>query len=352
MNEFSAPMFSILIPAYNRPELLEKTIRSIFQSTYRNFELIISNDLSENSNKISQLFSNLETDFVYFFFDQTINLGSAKNKNFLLSKASGKFCILIGDDDILLPNSLETLAKFINSSSNEIDIYGMGYNLIDENGSLISSYKTNKELLFHKSLKFKSSLLYEGVILPFWFFHPFTVCIRNNKKLRLYREDIGIGYDFAYLYDCMIDGGKILVLPFIFFNWRKSQLNLEYQNLSNVEMNDVKSRVLIFKNFFIINCNTILDGDYNLKSHFKKFVCYTLFINNFKNYSTVRDFIVLQIGENFGLIADNFKQKNDSQFAFIYWRLIHLFQAFRLVGFSMFFTLFKAYLQKRHYLKK
>jgi glycosyltransferase involved in cell wall biosynthesis len=46
------PLFSVLIPSYNRPELIAKTVRSVLSSDYKDFELIVSDDRSPRQTEI------------------------------------------------------------------------------------------------------------------------------------------------------------------------------------------------------------------------------------------------------------------------------------------------------------
>ena len=50
-------LFSILIPSYNRPGTIRKTIKSIFLNTNEDFEIIISDDKSPKVNEIKNVLS-------------------------------------------------------------------------------------------------------------------------------------------------------------------------------------------------------------------------------------------------------------------------------------------------------
>ena len=43
------PKYSILIPTYNKAEYLQYSIKSVLNSDYQDFELIVSNDFSDDN---------------------------------------------------------------------------------------------------------------------------------------------------------------------------------------------------------------------------------------------------------------------------------------------------------------
>jgi glycosyltransferase involved in cell wall biosynthesis len=108
------PKFSIIIPTYNRGNLLPQAIRSILSQTFQDFELIIVNDGSiDNTEKIINSFND----------KRIIYLKHKRNKGVLLAqdtginKAKGEFVIWLGDDDELLTGALEFIADKISALS-------------------------------------------------------------------------------------------------------------------------------------------------------------------------------------------------------------------------------------------
>ena len=73
--------FSILVPSYNRPEYIRKTLSSIFASTIDDFEVLISDDNSPKAELIKQTISEFSKDLRLKFFFQRSNLKEPNNKN-------------------------------------------------------------------------------------------------------------------------------------------------------------------------------------------------------------------------------------------------------------------------------
>ena len=92
-----APLVSVLIPSYNRPEFLRQALTSAVEQTYTNTEILIQDNASD---------FDIET-FVADFADPRIsfhrnekNLGMALNWRALSLRAKGKYAAFLNDDDV------------------------------------------------------------------------------------------------------------------------------------------------------------------------------------------------------------------------------------------------------------
>ena len=99
------PQISIGITTFKRPEKLNNCIRSIFNQTYQDYEIIIGNDDPNQkiTSKTNDLFSNSKIRII----NNEKNLGERDNMNNLLKNASGQYFIWLSDDDLLFPNFFE-----------------------------------------------------------------------------------------------------------------------------------------------------------------------------------------------------------------------------------------------------
>lgn len=216
----NTPFFSILIPSYNRPNELKQCLESVLQSDFADFEIIVSDDNSPRQHEVAEVVSSFGPEKIRFF-KQPHNLREPNNKNFLVKKATGKFNLVLGDDDTLCKRSLHFLYEHI--SRNPVsDIYGFGYNIVDEGGNLLSTYASTKTLPLNET---RSRLLVlEAGLLPMSLFHPATFCCRAGLEVDMpYRNDVGIGEDLCFLMQAVLNNYSIQIVPEALFNWRKVQ---------------------------------------------------------------------------------------------------------------------------------
>jgi glycosyltransferase involved in cell wall biosynthesis len=138
------PKVSVCIPVYNCEEYIGACIESVLVQTYKNFELIISDNFSTDKTK----------NIIESFKDPRIKIidnhdkGIGKNFNKVLSEAHGNFIKILCADDILYPSCLELqVAALKNPTGENIVIVCCSRDVIDKDGNklLTRSYKHKKE---------------------------------------------------------------------------------------------------------------------------------------------------------------------------------------------------------------
>ena len=104
----NTPLVTIGMPVYNDLPFLRKAIDSLLAQTYRNFELIISDDGStDGSAEVCEAYA--KNDHRIWYFRQPNRLGISENINFLIREARGDFFMVAADDDIWDPRFIEIL---------------------------------------------------------------------------------------------------------------------------------------------------------------------------------------------------------------------------------------------------
>ena len=111
--------FSIIIPAYNAEQFIAATLESVFNQTYKNFEIIVVDDCStDNTYNILKKYNNIRL----FQTPQNMRQGGARNLG--LSNSTGEYVVFLDSDDTLYENdSLEKLSNTINQNSYPDIIY-------------------------------------------------------------------------------------------------------------------------------------------------------------------------------------------------------------------------------------
>jgi len=113
------PMFSVIVPVFNRAELVGDTIKSVLAQTCGDYELIVADDGSTDGT----------VDAVRTFgprvqiFTQA-NKGEGGARNLGMSHARGEYLVFLDSDDLLLPWALETFAEIIGAHDQPALIYG------------------------------------------------------------------------------------------------------------------------------------------------------------------------------------------------------------------------------------
>jgi glycosyltransferase involved in cell wall biosynthesis len=104
-------LFSIIIPTYNRANIIRQAIKSVLAQTYTNWELIIVDDGStDNTKEIISSYSNNDNRIKSFF---QINKGRSAARNKGIELSVGEYLCFLDDDDYYLINFLEEIYKTI-----------------------------------------------------------------------------------------------------------------------------------------------------------------------------------------------------------------------------------------------
>lgn len=126
------PMVSIIMGIYNCEKTLEKSIESIINQTYTNWELIMCDDCSNDDTfKIAKKYENTYKNIK--LIKNEINRGLAFSLNRCLEKAKGKYIARMDADDISLLERLEIQVEFLETNI-QYQVVGSSIILFDENG--------------------------------------------------------------------------------------------------------------------------------------------------------------------------------------------------------------------------
>ena len=112
--------FSVLIPTRNRLELLKYAVETVLRQDYSDWELVIADNDSEQD--VAAYAETLRDRRVRYFRTQGF-LPVTENWNFALSKSTGDYVIMLGDDDCLLKGYFKLQADLIERYSRPDFIY-------------------------------------------------------------------------------------------------------------------------------------------------------------------------------------------------------------------------------------
>ena len=99
METITAKKVTVIIPTYNRTNLLERAIKSVYEQTYRPIELIVMNNASTvDTDSIIGKFKNPTDDLELIYIKRnTNNRDEARNE--AIERASGDYICFLDDDD-------------------------------------------------------------------------------------------------------------------------------------------------------------------------------------------------------------------------------------------------------------
>lgn len=152
-------LVSVIIPTYNRLELLKRSVESVMAQTYENWELIVVDDCSEDGTK--EYIESLKDSRVFYYRNE-VNMGPAASRNVGASKAKGSLLAFQDSDDVWMPDKLAKTVEALLAAPAE---YALVYHEVqEEDGTIIPA----KEIPYENKMGniFSHLLLYPMIDTP------------------------------------------------------------------------------------------------------------------------------------------------------------------------------------------
>ena len=145
------PRVSVIIPTYNRADLLPRAVNSVLSQTFTDHEIIIVDDCS--SDNTQEMIATLPDPRINpIRHDQ--NRGQSATINTGIANARGEYIAFLDDDDEWLPAKLEGQVPILDSSPHSVGlVYGWMDRIQDSTGRLFPIYRNTIEgNIFENSL--------------------------------------------------------------------------------------------------------------------------------------------------------------------------------------------------------
>jgi glycosyltransferase involved in cell wall biosynthesis len=160
------PLVSIIVITYNSARYVLKTLESARFQSYRNIELIISDDASSDMTVElceNWIASNRERFHNIMLLTSRFNTGTSSNCNRAIKLAAGEWIKLIGGDDILTNKCIEENMQFISLNSH-IKLLFSDCVIIDENHKEIGHLSNNSEFFGLSAKKQYQKLIWANYV--------------------------------------------------------------------------------------------------------------------------------------------------------------------------------------------
>lgn len=192
MDSMQTSKVTIAVPTRNRAEYLRLSIASALAQTYPDIEVLVSDNVSTDHTQ--QVLASFSDDLRVRVIRQSAGLSMVENWNACLSAASGKYFLLLSDDDLLEPTAIEEMVAAYEDSERKGNKIGFVYC----NGTVIDG--DGKTLAFGPDVPAQESAA--EIIVAFFDGRRKTWAC----AILFRREDLAPGYDerFSLLFDAAL----------------------------------------------------------------------------------------------------------------------------------------------------
>jgi glycosyltransferase involved in cell wall biosynthesis len=158
------PIVTVIIPTYNRADLLPQAVKSVLSQTFTDFELLILDDSStDNTHEVIKPF--LNDSRVRYIYDPE-NKGITANRNYGLGVSKGIYIAMLDSDDVWINDSKLQRQVEILDAHPEVGVVGTFSKKINAQGEVIGEITAK---LAHSSIRrnmmFRNQLTQSSVLI-------------------------------------------------------------------------------------------------------------------------------------------------------------------------------------------
>ncbi|THU39464.1 glycosyltransferase family 2 protein [Niastella caeni] len=229
-------LISICIPAYKRVDFLERLLQSVTIQTFRDFEVVVTDDSPDDS--VKKLCEQYQELFPLKYFRNPSALGTPENWNEAIRRATGKWIKLIHDDDWLVnEHSLQQYVNAINKHPHATFFFSAYRNFWLHSG--------RQQDVFVNSSRYKQLLKQRATLCAGNVIGPPSVVLHLNDKQFFYDNKVKWVVDIEF-YIRYLKTGQPVYIPEVLINVGIGEYQVTQETFR-------KREVEIPENFYLLN---------------------------------------------------------------------------------------------------
>ena len=244
--KLTKPLVSIIITYYKKKDYIFKTINSIINQTYDNFELIFVYDDNDKKDLkyIKKIIKKIKNKKLII---NKKNLGVAKSRNKALKFCKGSYIAFIDSDDIWKKIKLEFQIKYM--INNKIDFSCTSFDVINDENKILRSRKVSKQIKYKELIKSN-------------FIGLSTVVFSKTIHPKIKFPNLSTQEDFALWLKLLREGVKLFTIDKNLSSWRKTKNSLSSNTFQKLK--DAFKLFYLYENKnFLLSIFSVLIISYN-----------------------------------------------------------------------------------------
>lgn len=201
-------LVSIITPTYQREkDILDRSLKSIINQSYRNIEIIIVDDNPEDSvyrHEISKYINTIKDERILYIKNKN-NLGGALSRNVGIKNAHGDYITFLDDDDIYLKDKIKNqlscmIRENLDLTFTNLKIVNEDNKIVDQRSfDFIENFENDRLMRYHLTRNLTGT--------PTFMFKTEAL-----KKIGGF-DDVKMGHEFYLMYKAIDNGLKIRHIP-------------------------------------------------------------------------------------------------------------------------------------------
>lgn len=235
------PKASIAIISYNQENFIAEALEGALSQDYNNLEIVVSDDGStDGTQSIISEYQARHPGRIVALLNRD-NVGITKNSNRALRACTGKYIVLQGGDDILLPQKISKQVAWFEADDRRV-LCGHQVEVFHQNG-LIPTYIAPKKLVRGNGadLLIKQGGLYQATA---------TMLLASKIPKHGYDEALPVVSDYMMAIEVLSDGGEFGFIEGVHARYRRHDRNVTFSYIKTAD--DVERTLQIVTNRYPI----------------------------------------------------------------------------------------------------
>lgn len=218
----SAVPLDIMIPFYGRVDHFKAAVESVLAQTNGGWRLVIVDDVYPDlePGRWAQSLGDPRVTYIR----NEVNLRPSRNYQKCVGLMEADFAVLMGCDDLMLPNYVERVTELIEQFP-DASFIQPGVSTIDGDGKPNKPLADRVKRLYQPSgvrpLRLSGQSLATSLLRGNWTYFPSLAWRVEELKKRVFRSDLDVVQDLAMLLTITADGGSLVLDDRICFNYRR-----------------------------------------------------------------------------------------------------------------------------------
>lgn len=216
----------VMFPYYGDVAMMKAAVASVQAQTYRDFRLVIVDDGYPDPELPAWFAALTAGDERVEYHRNETNLGANGNYRKCVQLVTAPFCVIMGADDVMLPNYLQTVADAF--AADDVDIVQPGVEVIDENGAVYEPLGDRVKTVVRTRAVGRATRAVIGgeplaasLISANWLYFPSVAWRSERVKHHNFRQAYDVVQDLALALDIIMAGGTMLVTDTVCFQYRR-----------------------------------------------------------------------------------------------------------------------------------
>ncbi|VDG75920.1 glycosyl transferase domain-containing protein [Actinobaculum suis] len=227
--------FDIMLPFWGEPKYLFEAVESVLAQDSEDWHLTVIDDRYGDP-QVPQYLAALDDPRITYL-ENDENLGVAGNFRRSIELATSDYLMVMGCDDVLLPNYVSTMQRAI-ATNPQVDIIQPGVETIDSAGKIRWNLADRIKYKLRPNTAGGPQILTgdnaaSRLLVGDWLYWPSLTFRRETIAATPFREGYEVVLDLGVVIDILMGGGKLLLLPEVTFRYRRHD-----ESVSSVKLLD------------------------------------------------------------------------------------------------------------------